>query len=124
MTEYINIINQEAITRPLVWPVVVVGCIGIAFAIAALVVLFIGHIKYKFYYENYAIKLLMHAAALIPIMLVTMAICSIWFQKETGRYRYEGTLDPSMTIVKFEEFTQQYDNVRFEDGVWKWEDKE
>lgn len=124
MIEHIAIITKEAITRPLVWPVIAIGCIALAFALVGLIVLFIGHTKCRFYYEDYAIKLIMHAAVIIPIMFVTMAICSIGFQKETGRYRYEGTLDPSMTIAEFEEFSQQYTNVRFEDGVWKWEDKE
>lgn len=64
------------------------------------------------------------ALALSPVMLICMFVCNIFFPVETGRYKYEGTLDPEMTIVEFEEFQQQYSNVRFEDGVWKWEDKE
>ena len=122
MMEHINIITQEAITKPVVWPVVVVLCIAIAFTIGGFVWLIIGQVK-RTYVDDHSINILVHAACMIPITLITMAICSIWFPVETGRYKYEGTLDPNMTIVEFEEFSQQYDNVRFEDVVWKWEDK-
>lgn len=121
--EHITVISQEAITQPLFWPGIVVGCIGLAFAIAGLVVLSIGVVNRINLYDH-SIILIVHAVCMIPIMLVTMAVCSIWFPVETGRYKYEGTLDPEMTIVEFEEFQQQYSNVRFEEGVWKWEDKE
>ena len=123
MIEHVNIITQEAITQPLRWPAIVVGCIGIVFAIACLVSSMIGEIE-KIYVFDRCIKLLIHATFMIPILFITMAICEIWFPVETGRYKYEGTLDPDMTIVEFEEFSQQYEDVRFEDGVWKWEDKE
>lgn len=122
MIEHVNIITQEAITKPAIWPVVVVCCIGVAFDIAALVVLFIGGVK-RINLCDHSINLLMHSFCMIPILFITAAICSKWFPVETGRYKYEGTLDPNITIVEFEEFSQQYDNVRFEDNVWKWEDK-
>ena len=124
MIEHVNIITQEAITQPLFWPILVVGCIAIAFTIAGLVRAIIGDIIGDIYVYDHCINLFVHAACMIPILFVTMSICSIWFPVETGRYKYEGTLDPNMTIVEFEEFNQQYTNVRFEDGVWKWEDKE
>ena len=123
MAENINIITKEAITQPLLWPVIVVGCIAFAFSAAVLIVTIIGDIKRIYVYEhcrNFAV----HALCMIPILFITMAICAIWFPVETGRYKYEGTLDPTMTLVEFEEFTQQYTNVRFEDGLWKWEDKD
>lgn len=122
MTEYINIITQEAITRPLMWPSVLVGCIAIGFVIAGLVWTTIGSIR-RIDVDKHCANCFAHIVILIPALFVTMAICSIWFPVETDRYKYEGTLDPNMTIVEFEEFNQQYDNVRFEDGVWKWEDK-
>lgn len=123
VTEHVNIITQEAITRPLLWPVIVVGCIAIAFAIAGLVWTIIRDLK-RTYVFDHSMNLISCAACMIPIVFVTMAICSIWFPVETGRYKYEGTIDPNMTIAEFEEFSQQYTNIRFEDGVWKWEDKQ
>ena len=121
--ENVTIISQEAITQPLFWPTIVVGCISIAFCIAGLVWTIIGEAK-RIYVYDHCINLLVHAACMIPVLFVTMAACSICFPVETGRCKYEGTLDPNMTIVEFEEFFQQYDNVRFEDGLWKWEDKQ
>ena len=123
MTEHVNIITQEAITKPLGWPVVVVACIAIGFVIAGLVWTTVGSIK-RIYVDKHCANCFAHAIILIPVLFVTMAICSIWFPVETDRYKYEGTLDSDMTIVEFEEFSQQYANVRFEDGLWKWEDKE
>lgn len=122
--EHVTIISQEAITRGLWWPVVVVGVIGILFVLAAWISS-IPDIKRgdTTISSERPINLLIHAAAVVPIMFLTMMICTIFFPVETGRYKYEGTLDPNMTIVEFEEFEQQYSNVRFEDGVWKWEDK-
>ena len=123
MTEHINIITQEAITRPIVWPVVVTGCIGICFVIAGLIWATVGLTK-QVDVEKHCANCFAHAACMIPMLFITMTICAIWFPVETGRYKYEGTLDSDITIVEFEEFFQQYDNVRFEDGLWKWEDKQ
>ena len=123
--EHVTIISQEAITKGLTWPVVVVGAIGILFVIAGLIFT-IPDIKRgdTTISSERPINLLIHAAAVVPILFLTMIICTLFFPVETGRYKYEGTLDPSMTIVEFEEFQQDYNNVRFEDDVWKWEDKE
>ena len=118
--EHITIISQEAITAGLMWPTLVVGIAGILFALTPILYLII---KPKNVYDR-IVYLFYHAAACIVIMMITNAICALYFPVETGRYKYEGTLDPDMTIVEFEEFQQQYSNVRFEDGVWKWEDKE
>ena len=120
--EHVTISSQEAITRGLVWPPVVVGSIAICFVIAAVIVSIVGMIK-RCYVYGHCLTLLTHAICMIPIMFLTMGICTVFFPQETGRYRYEGTFDHDMTIVEFEEFQQQYSNVRFEDGVWKWEDK-
>ena len=123
--EHVTIISQEAITRGLWWPVVVVGIIGILFVLAGLIFTIPDMLKGRPELSSERpINLLTHAAAVVPVLFLTMLICSVFFPVETGRYRYEGTLDPDMTIVEFEEFQQQYSNVRFEDGVWKWEDKE
>ena len=100
--EYVNIITQEAITKPLVWPVVVVSCIAVAFAVAALVITCVRYNRIEIYYDT-LINLLIHSVCMIPIMFLTMAVCSSFPRVETGRYKYEGTLDPNMTIVEFEE---------------------
>ena len=123
--EHINIISKEAITRGLFWPVLVVGIIGILFAVAGLVSTIPDIKKGNTYISSERpINLLIHAAVMVPVLFLTMLICSVFFPVETGRYKYEGTLDPEMTIAEFEEFQQQYDNVRFEDGVWYFEDRQ
>ena len=121
--EHVTIISQEAITQGLLWPSIVVGSIAICFAVAAGIVSTVGMVKRCYVYDH-CVNLIVHAICMIPILFLTMGICTICFPQETGRYRYEGTFDSNMTVVEFEEFQQKYDNVRFEDGVWKWEDKE
>ena len=115
--EHVTIISQEAITRGLWWPPVIIGVIAI---LNIVVFTIIGNIKRDI---DICITGLLITLALSLVMSISMFVCKIFLPVETGRYKYEGTLDPDMTIVEFEEFQQQYDNVRFEDGVWKWEDK-
>ena len=115
--EHVTIISQEAITRGLEWPPAAIACIAILILITCFI---LALIKTDM---NVAVKGILITMILIPIMLITALICRAFFPVETGRYKYEGTLDPDMTIVEFEEFQQQYKDVRFEDSVWKWEDK-
>ena len=120
--EHINIISQEAITRGLEWPPIVIGIIGILFVLYAFILLF----KFRNDVDKatkHCVNLFTHAFVCIVLLVIAEGVCTLFFPVETGRYKYEGTLDPDMTIVEFEEFQQQYSNVRFEDGVWKWEDK-
>lgn len=120
--EHVNIISQEAITRGLEWPPVVFAVVGILFVVAAIIIL----MKLKNDVDRasqHCVKLYMHAFACIILLVIAECVCTLFFPVKTGRYKYEGTLDPNMTIVEFEEFQQQYSNIRFEDGVWKWEDK-
>ena len=118
--EHVTIISQEAITRGLWWPPLIPAIIGILFALSIFVILFICPKKVY----DICVKLMLHAIVCLGLFMVMTGICNFFFPVETGRYKYEGTLDPEMTIVEFEEFQQHYSNVRFEDGVWKWEDKE
>lgn len=119
ITENINIITQEAITRPLIWPVLVIGVIGILFALSIIIVLII---RPKDWYERTK-RLFYHAYACIPLMIVTEIICAIYFPVATGRYKYTGILDDDMTIVEYVEFQEAYANIKYEDGLWYWEDK-
>lgn len=118
--EHISIITKEAITRGLMWPPLIPGVISVLFTLSVLVVLFV---KPKDMYDR-CIRLLVHGVVCMLLMLVTMGICTAFFPEETGRYKYTATLDPEMTIVEFEEFQNSYNNIRCEDGVWHFEDKE
>ena len=116
--EHVTIMSPEAITRGLMWPPVVVG-------ILAILILISFYVKSLIKKDlEIAVKGFLVTMCMMLVMLLTMFVCNVFFPVETGQYKYEGTLDPDMTIVEFEEFQQQYSNVRFEDGVWKWEDKE
>ena len=116
--EHVIIISQEAITRGLWWPPVVVGILAILIMISFYI---ISVVKKDL---EIAVKGFLVTLCMMLVMMLTMFVCAVFFPVETGRYKYEGTLDPDMTIVEFEEFQQQYSNVRFEESVWKWEDKE
>ena len=117
--EHVTIISQEAITKGSMWPVTIVGVITMAVLIGALIDLSISHNAHR------TITITANAACFGTLAMLVMAILTASvFQVPTGRYRYEGTFDPEMTIVEFEEFQEQYSNIRFEDGIWKWEDKE
>lgn len=118
--EHVTIISQEVITRGLWQPPLIPAIIGMLFAVSIFFVLFFCP---KRVYDI-SMKLMLHAIVCIGLFMITTTICNIFFPVETGRYKYKGTLDTEMTIVEFEEFQQKYSNVRFEDGVWKWEDKE
>lgn len=117
--EHVDIITKEAITRGLAWPPLIFAAIGIGFALSVFAVLFVKPRKYL----DKCYNLMLCAAACIPVMLVTMLICTIFFPVETGHYTYTATLDREMTITEFEEFQQSYDNITYEDGVWYFEDK-
>lgn len=117
--EHINIITQEEITTYTQWPAHIVAFIAFVFCIVALLVL-------DNTYESVekCMRWLYHAAACIPLMLLTLLFCSIFLQHPTGRYEYTATLDPEMTLVEFEEFEQTYDDIYYKDGIWYFEDKE
>lgn len=121
--EHITIISQEAITSGLWWPPLIPATIGILFFMSSFFILAFCRNCLKRAYDV-SMKLMLHAIVCFGLFIITAEICNFFFPVETGRYKYEGTLDPNMTIVEFEEFHQQYSNVRFEDGVWKWEEKE
>ena len=117
--EHVTIISQEAITKGSIWPVTIAGLITITVLIGALIDLAISHNAHR------TITITANAACFGILAILLMAILTVSiFQVPTGRYRYEGTFDPDMTITEFEEFQEQYSNVRFEEGIWKWEDKE
>lgn len=116
--EHLNIISQEAITRGLIWPPVVIGIFAILIMFTFVILSFVKKDL------DLCVKGFIIALALYPVMLLSMLVCNKCFPEETGRYKYTATLDPEMTITEFEEFQQTYDDIRCEDGVWYFEDKE
>lgn len=118
MIDHITIITKEAITRGLAWPPVVIGAVCITIMCVQLVRF--GITKNADVLFNWMISITFIG---IPVLFTSMAVCSIFFPVETGRYKYSGILDSDMSTVEFEEFNQTYSNIVFKDGVWYWEDK-
>ena len=116
--DYINIISQKDITRPLQWPTLLVGGLVISMLIGLLIYLFITKDDEK------VIKSLIYIGpGGIFAMLVTVIITSIFFQVPTGRYKYEATIDKdNITVVEYEQFIEEYNPI-IKDGIYYWEDK-
>ena len=118
MSDHINIITQEAITQGLLWPVIAAGCVLILFILVSLIYFLIKH------NERYMCNALVYGTFIgIPLLLVTMLICGTFFPVETGKYKYSGTLSDEMSVAEFGEFNETFTNIRYEDGIWYWEDK-
>lgn len=117
--EYINIISKEAITQALDWPVVLVGCL----AIAAMIMALVWAIITKRMNEIETGRLFGVIGVIgIGCWLITILICSIFFQVPTGRYMYEATIDKDkITVSEYEQFIEEY-NPTIKDGVYYWED--
>ena len=49
------------------------------------------------------------------------ALCTTVFAIPTDRYEYTAKIDESVSLV---EFYDDYTNIRYEDGIWHFEDKE
>ncbi len=114
MSEYINIISQEAITEPLAWPAVVVCSLTI---VAMLSVMFITKGDYKA--TTHLIDIV--GASGVSLLILTCIICCIFFQVPTGQYKYEATINKDkITISQYEEFIEKY-NPTVKDGIYYFE---
>lgn len=115
MSEYINIISQEAITEPVKWPAVVVGSLTI---VAMLSVMFITKGSYKA--TAHLIDIV--GASGVGLLILTSIICCTFFKVPTGQYKYEATINKDkITISQYEEFIKEYqptikDNIYYFEG--------
>jgi hypothetical protein len=114
MSEYINIISQEAITEPVQWPAVVVGSLTI---VALLSVIFIA--KGSFKATAHLIDIV--GASGVSLLILTSIICCIFFKVPTGQYKYEATINKDkITLSQYEEFIEKY-NPTVKDGIYYFE---
>ena len=113
-----EVITKTPITRGLVWPVIVVGCILIAVCIFSII--------YTTKTKKDCSKALFYCVfAGLPILYLSMGICTWFFPVETGRYEYTATLNENMSIVEFAKFQQDYEDIEYiGDNVWRFKDKE
>lgn len=113
-----EVITKTPITRGLIWPPIVIGCILIAVCISYLVC---ATVKRK----DCSNVLFYCTFAGIPILFLSMAICTWFFPVETGRYEYTAKLNENLTVVEFAEFQETYTDIEYiGDNVWRFKDKE
>ena len=112
--EHVHIISQEMITTPDRTLFYIVAALAIAVSITNL--FFVRNQKMFNIVTTIAI-------AMIPLLIIALLIGNL-FKVGTGRYSYTGTLDDAMTLQEYRQFEEKYTNIRYNDGVWYWEDKE
>ena len=60
----------------------------------------------------------------MPILYLSMGICTWFFPVETGRYEYTAKLDEDLTVLEFAEFQETYTDIEYiGDNIWRFEDK-
>lgn len=74
-------------------------------------------------YEHFINTLLTITVAELVLSIIFGVISCTLLRYPTGKYKYSGDLPDDMTIVEYEEFQQTYTNVKYENGIWYWEDK-
>lgn len=102
----LEIIEKQALSRPITWPIITVGCIVIA---GLIVLLCIIGFKKNANMHKAITSLGWIGGCGIAAILVATIICSIWFRIPTGTYRYEVKLNPDIiTISQLENFKDIY----------------
>ena len=124
MNENITIFTQTEITDYPKWIVASILLLCIIAVIIAWVVCLKSQKKdpdkaYKHFIDT---LLIIIAVGLVLSTIFGVISCTL-LRYPTGKYRYSGDLPDDMTIVEYEEFQQTYTNVKYEDGIWYWEDK-
>lgn len=118
MSEYINIISQEAVTAVPTW----LAMLGAVIATLVVVSTFIYWAIVK---DCIATFKYLCAAGVFAIVFATAWACitSMFFSVPTGRYRYGATIDKdNITVTQYEEFIEEYNPI-IKDGIYYWEDK-
>ena len=116
--EHINIIVQEEITTPIVWPSVIILVISMAAMIGVLIYICVAHDTDK----GLSLTAFVVLGSVVA-MFIEGYITSTFFRVPTGRYKYEATVDKDkITVSEYEKFIEEY-NPTIKDGIYYWEDK-
>lgn len=117
MTEYINIISQEAITAVPTWLQLICGIIAIGGVLSTFVYWAVVKDAEK------AMKYLFVAGgSALAFMIAFLLITNMFFAVPTGQYKYEATINKDkITVAQYEEFIEQYhpaivDDIYYFDG--------
>ena len=117
--EYINIISKEPIMQGIVWPAVLVGVLFIAVMFSFLTWAVVTN-RMKEVRTGELIGII--GVIGISILLLVMAICSLFFRVPTGRYKYQAIIDKDeITVSQYEEFVEKYNPI-IKDGIYYWEE--
>ena len=113
-----EVITKTPITKGLIWPPIVIGCILMAVCICCIVYTTVKR-------KDCSNILLYCVLAGMPLLYLSMAICTLFFPVETGRYEYIAKLNEDLTIVEFAEFQETYTDIEYiGDNIWRFKDKE
>lgn len=113
-----EIITKTPITKGLMWPPIVIGCI--------LIIICFCSIIYATVKRKDCSKVLFYLFFIgLPILYTSVPICTIFFPVETGRYEYTAKLSEDLTVVEFAEFQETYTDIEYiGDNVWRFKDKQ
>lgn len=100
----IELISKEIVTRPILWPIVVVLSIFMCAIIAVMIIMYVrkGTSMHKIIKAFSCITGIGFAA-----MLLTMAITGIFFRVDTDEFRYTVQINRSVMTL------DQYDNFKY-----------
>ena len=116
--EYINIISKESIKSIPAWIALIILGICIVGILAPVIICWI---KTKSHDDVFRVVCWSGVIAIL-FEVITLCICSAFFQVPTGHYKYEATIDKDkISITQYEEFIEKY-NPTIKDGVYYWEE--
>ena len=115
--KYIDIISKEAVTKPSIWPILIVSIL----AIVALLTLLIYALATEARKQDLIIKLLLiFGFGGICLQLIAVILSSTVLQVPTGQYTYKATIDKEkITVAEYEQFIEEY-NPEITDGIYSW----
>ena len=121
MPDFVNAIEQSAITTPSIWPSIIVAIPTLSILVGALVYMFISKNPKK--YEKVTTIVGFTGTIGIALLLISTLISSLFFRMPTGRYKYTVEFDKSATIQECEDFLSEYNIIKYEEGRFYIEDK-
>ena len=121
MPDFVNVIEQSAITAPSIWPSIIVAIPTLSILVGALVYMFTSKNPKK--YEKVTTTVGFTGTVGIVLLLISTLISSLFFHMPTGRYKYTVEFDNSATIQECEDFLSEYNIIKYEEGRFYLEDK-
>ena len=121
MPDFVNVIEQSAITNPSIWPSIIITITVLSILVGAFVYMFISKNPKK--YEKVITIVGFTGTIGIVLLLISILISALVFQVPTGRYKYTVEFDGSATIQECEDFLSEYNIIKYEEGRFYIEDR-